>query len=244
MKDRFSHQAKHYAEFRPQYPAELFEFIFSHIGKFETAWDAGTGNGQAARVLAKKFDKVYATDISEKQLENAARADNIFYQRGGETTQLPDQSVDLITVAQAIHWFDRETFFTEAKRVGKPGAVIAVWGYGLIGAGPLIDPMIENFYTSIVGPYWDPERKLIDQHYKNLEFPFSELQPSAFLMSFEWTLAELEGYLTTWSAVQKYIKDKGNNPVPELMGAIEPHWTSKRRTVHFPLFLRLGRIRK
>ncbi len=153
---------------------------------------------------------------------------------------MPDHSVDLITVAQAIHWFDRQNFYDEVRRVAKPGAIAAVWGYGLLEIDKTIDPHISAFYISVVGPYWDPERKHIDQRYANIEFPFHEIPSPAFTMNFEWTLAELEGYLTTWSAVQKYWKEVGANPVPRLIQQLEPMWGYEKRNLKFPLFLRLG----
>lgn len=242
MKDRFSGHAPQYAAFRPHYPKELYDFIFRHVTNFDLAWDAGTGNGQAAVVLARHFMKVHATDISKKQLEHAVLHPSINYAEEGYSTSLPDHSVDLITVAQAIHWFDRQKFYDEAKRVGKPGAIIAVWGYGLLEVDKAIDLLISAFYVSVVGSYWDPERKHIDQHYAHIEFPFHEIPSPAFTMKFEWTLAELEGYLTTWSAVQKYWKEVDENPVPGLIAEFQPRWGSGKRAVRFPLFLRIGRI--
>ena len=242
MKDRFSEHARQYAAFRPRYPQTLYDFIFQHVATFDLSWDAGTGNGQAATSLASRFNKVHATDISIKQLENAVQMPNISFVEGGETTHLPDRSVDLITVAQAIHWFDRMKFFKEANRVGKSGSVVAVWGYGLLKIDEIIDPLISEFYVSVVGPFWDTERKLIDQQYATIEFPFDEIPSPTFTMDVEWTLSELEGYLTTWSAVQKYWKEVGENPVPGLIAALRLQWGSGNRSVRFPLFLRLGRI--
>ncbi len=242
MKDRFSEHAPQYAAFRPHYPKELYDFIYQHVTKFDLAWDAGTGNGQAAVEFAKRFKKVHATDISKKQLENAVLVSNINYAEEGYVTSLPDHSVDLITVAQAIHWFDRQKFYAEVERVSKFGAIVAVWGYGLLGIEKTIDSLISAFYISVVGQYWDPERKHIDQRYVHIEFPFQEILSPAFTMNFEWTLAELEGYLTTWSAVQKYCKEVGENPVPGLIQQIERRWGLERRKVRFPLFLRLGRV--
>ena len=242
VKDLFSEQAKQYSEFRPRYPLALYEFIFGNVGGFDVAWDAGTGNGQAASVLASRFRKVSATDISATQLENAVRMVNIDYHVGGETTLLPDHSVDLITVAQAIHWFDRKKFWQEVKRVSKPDGTVAVWGYGLLNITCEIDPFIREFYTKIVGPYWDPERRLIDERYASFDFPFEEIQSPTFTMDFEWTLAELEGYLTTWSAVRKYQQERGENPVQALMKLVEPLWRNEKSKVRFPLFVRLGRV--
>lgn len=242
MKDRFSDQASLYAAFRPNYPKALYDFVFNHVRSFDLAWDAGTGNGQAAQVLAKRFTKVLATDISARQLEQAVRMDNITYSVGGETTKLGDRSVDLVTVAQAIHWFDQPTFYDEARRVLKPGGIVAVWVYGLLRISPAVDLLIDDFYTRVVGPYWDPERKLIDEELRTIEFPFQEIAVPAFNMQFEWTLAELEGYFNTWSATQKFIRDQSKNPVSALMDRITSISTVGNLSVTFPLFLRLGKI--
>ncbi len=243
MKDRFSEHSSLYAAFRPRYPQELYDFIFGHVRSFDMAWDAATGNGQAASVLAGSFEKVVATDISAKQLEHAIRLPNVDYVLAGETTVLADHSVDLITVAQAIHWLDRHKFYLEVRRVAKPGAVVAVWVYGLLKASPAIDPLIEHFYTRVVGPYWDPERRLIDEQLKTIEFPFEEIKSPVFSMTYEWTPAELEGYLNTWSATQNYIIANRVNPVTKLMAEVSEVHAASRLKVHFPLFLRLGVLR-
>lgn len=242
-KDLFSSHAAQYAAFRPTYPRELYDFIFSLTENFDSAWDVGTGNGQVARDISKKFNKVFATDISQKQIENATQADNIFYSVSGETSSFPEKSFDLICVAQAIHWFDREKFYTEVKRVAKPNSLIAIWGYGLLFINSKIDPMIRDFYVNVVGSYWDKERKLIDEELKTITFPFEEIKAPAFSFSFQWTLNELQGYLTTWSAVQKFMREKNFNPVDELIQKIKPLWESEKHTIQFPLFTRIGRVR-
>ena len=242
MKDRFSKHASQYAQFRPVYPDELYQFIFSQVKNFTNAWDAGTGNGQAAHIVAKRFKKVFATDISSAQLEQAIYSDNIVYAVGAEEIDQPDSSIDLITVAQAIHWFNIEKFFTCAARVGTPDAVIAVWGYGLLRVNPVIDKYIDHFYLNVVGPYWDPERRLIDEHYKTIPFPFQEIEAPSFSFSFQWPLAQLEGYLNTWSAVRRFINTNQTNPVDTLITQLKPHWLNQQE-VTFPLFLRIGRIK-
>jgi ubiquinone/menaquinone biosynthesis C-methylase UbiE len=242
MKDLFSYQAKQYASFRPTYPRELYDFIFSHLNHFDMAWDAGTGNGQVASDLAKKFNKIMATDISARQLENAHQRKNIFYSQAGEVTDLPVQSVDLVTVGQAIHWFDREKFYQEVKRVAKPHSLLAVWGYGLVSIHPEIDLHLRHFYAQIVGPYWDKERILIDEQYRTLSFPFEEFRTPSFQFLFEWSLEELRGYLGTWSSVQKYILANKIDPVDNLINKIQTFWRAKLQTINFPLFLRLGKV--
>jgi len=241
MKDRFSQHAPQYAQFRPVYPKELYAFIFSKVKKFDCAWDAGTGNGQAARELAKKFKKVLGTDISSAQLSQAIKIDNVFYSISAEEIKLPPNSLDLITVAQAIHWFDVQKFFDCVVQVGKPNAVVAVWGYGLLSINPILDSPINHFYKNVVGSYWDPERKLIDNHYSTIPFPFQEIDTPPFSFSFQWPLEQLQGYLNTWSAVRKYIAVNQTNPVDALVAELKPHW-HRAMTVTFPLFLRLGRL--
>lgn len=243
MKDLFSKHASNYAQFRPVYPDELYQFIYSYLKHFDFVWDAGTGNGQAAHVLARRFRKVRATDISASQLKQATRAHNVIYSIAAEEIDQPESSVDLITVAQAIHWFDIKKFFACVNRVGKPDAVIAVWGYGLLTINPEIDKYINHFYKNIVGPYWDPERKLIDDRYQTIPFPFTEVHSPLFSFSFQWPLSQLAGYLNTWSAVRKYIAKNKNNPVEPLIEQLHQHWKQEMK-VTFPLFLRLGHIKK
>jgi SAM-dependent methyltransferase len=240
MKDRFSKQAKQYVQFRPLYPPELFEFIYAHLSQFCAAWDAGTGNGQAAWILSKKFEKVFATDISEKQLVNAQYSANIFYSVANERSSLANQSVDLVTVAQAAHWFDMKLFAEEVNRVLKPDGLIAVWGYGLLTINKEIDYLINHFYHSVIGNYWDKERRHIEEHYANLYFPFKEILTPSFAISVLWNLDELKGYFTTWSSVQKYITANGENPAAKLMKEVAIHWKGERQIINFPVFLRLG----
>lgn len=240
MKDRFSKYANQYAQFRPSYPSDLFEFIYKKVHQFDLAWDAGTGNGQAARELSKKFKQVIATDISARQIENAYQASNISYSTHLEKFPLREHSVDLITVAQAAHWFDMELFSQEVKKVLKLNGVIAVWGYGLLSINDETDELITHFYKEIIGPYWDKERKHIDEFYTNLYFPFKEIPTPPFSITTFWTLEELYGYISTWSSVQKYIQQHGHNPVDKLMKVIKNHWVGELQIVNFPLFLRMG----
>ncbi|HTH54628.1 MAG TPA: class I SAM-dependent methyltransferase [Cyclobacteriaceae bacterium] len=241
-KDLFSGHASQYAAFRPTYPKGLYDYLFAHVKEFGNAWDAGTGNGQVARDLCKRFKHVFGTDISDKQIENAVRTENISYSVAAETTSFPEKAFDLICVAQAIHWFDREKFYSEVKRVAKPQALLAIWGYGLLNINKDIDPIIGDFYKNIVGPYWDKERKLIDEEYRTIGFPFDEIKTPAFSFSFQWRLDELQGYLTTWSAVQKFRREKNINPVDELSENLNPLWHSTKLTVNFPLFARIGTV--
>jgi ubiquinone/menaquinone biosynthesis C-methylase UbiE len=243
MKDRFSSHANEYAQFRPTYPSDLYEFIFQHVKHFDAAWDCGTGNGQAARDLSMRFKKVFATDISVKQIQNAYKKENIFYSLANERTEFPDESFDLITVAQAVHWFNMEDFSHEIIRVSKPSGIVALWGYGLLSINPTIDELVNQFYTEVVGPYWDPERRHIDEQYKNLFFPFKEIKSPQFTFSTRWTFEDLAGYLNTWSAVKNYSMAIGENLIDNFMDQLKIYWKDETQTVNFPIFLKMGIIK-
>jgi ubiquinone/menaquinone biosynthesis C-methylase UbiE len=246
MKDNFSKQSGNYAKYRPTYPEELFEFILSHIKTRNVAWDCGTGNGQTAKILAENFEKVFATDISQQQLDHAYRVHNIFYSlQPAEQTDFLENLFDLITVSQALHWFRVEEFYKEVRRVAKPGAWIAVWTYSNLSISPEIDELINvQHYQKRLGKYWDYERKYVDEHYQTLPFPFKEIETPSLKIKLQWNLEELKGYLETWSALQKFIAVSHFDPVPELIGKIKPYWITERLPVVFPLHLRMGQIEK
>lgn len=242
MKDRFGGHASSYAVFRPSYPASLYNFILDHTPGRDAAWDCACGNGQVAKDLSPHFGLVHGTDISRKQLDNAFMAPNIRYSlSSAEKTSFSHDSFDLVAVGQALHWFKLKDFFAEVSRVGKKGSTIAVWGYGLVRINNVLDPIIDDFYVNVIGPYWDPERRLIDDHYNSIEFPFPKILPPAFDFSFDWDIEEFRGYITTWSAVQKFIAQENHNPVDELIGKLTGRWKGKEK-VTFPLFLLLGHI--
>ncbi len=242
MKDNFSSQANVYAQYRPGYPRELFEYILGFVKEKDLAWDCGTGNGQSALELSNYFKKVFATDISQKQLDNAVAKENILYAlEPAEKTSLADRSVDLITVAQAIHWFRFDAFYAEVKRVAKPGAVIAVWTYSLLKISDEIDTIINEYHFSTLENYWDPERKYVDDGYASISFPFTEVRTPAFNIELNWSLNELEGYLNTWSALQKFITANSYSPVKDIIEKIRPYWgDGEKRKMIFPVYLRLG----
>jgi len=243
-KDLFSAHAKQYAAFRPDYPVALYEFIFQHLQDKKNAWDCATGNGQVAQYLAKYFGEVHATDISAQQLAEGVQHPNIHYQVcPAEQATFPDDYFDLITVAQALHWIDVDKFYTEVRRVGKKGALLAVWGYGLLDINTTIDPLIKHFYTNIVGPYWDSARKLVDERYETIAFPFDEIGPGKFSIDVAWTLDHLAGYLETWSAARGYIQAHQQNPVTPLILKLRNYWKEDEvKTISFPIFIRLGKI--
>jgi ubiquinone/menaquinone biosynthesis C-methylase UbiE len=247
MKDLFSKQAKTYAQFRPEYTDELYGFILQHVDNQQVAWDCATGNGQAAKVLAGHFTKVYATDLSQKQLDNAVQKENIFFSnQTAESTNFDDNTFDLITVAQAVHWFDFDKFYAEAKRVAKPNATIAVWGYGNIKFDDKeLDGQMWDFYSNRVGKYWNFERRHIEEEYRTLPFPFEEIVSPKFSIVRKWQRHEFEGYLNSWSAVQNCKNTEGVNPVDDFMLDLSAVWGEfERKLLRFPLFLKMGKVVK
>lgn len=242
MKDLFSVQANDYARFRPQYPQALFDHIFSFVKGKTLAWDCGTGNGQTAVVLSRYFDHVMATDISRRQLLYATPVTNISYRVEPEgRTSIHDKSVDLVTASQALHWFDTEGFFEEVRRVSKPGAVLACWVYGLLRVDEHTDKHIDHLYNDVLGPFWDAERRHVDNGYADIPFPLDVFPDPGFTMEVEWTLVQLEGFLSTWSALQHYRLQSSDDPVRQTIRAISAHWPKDElRRVRFPLNLKLG----
>jgi SAM-dependent methyltransferase len=240
FKDHFSRDAAAYAEYRPRYPDELFVWLAAQAPSRRLAWDAGTGNGQAAVALAEYFSRVVATDPSEEQLAEAPARPKLEYRQAAEEAALPDASVDLVTVAQALHWFDRPRFWAEARRVLRPRGVIAVWCYQPQRVSPEIDRLIHRFYHDTVGPWWPPDRKLVEQGYRTIEFPFREITPPEFSMSAEWTLEQQLGYVGTWSAVSRMREATGQDPVGELRPELDQAWGDGRRLVVWPLSVRAG----
>lgn len=245
MKDHFSTISEKYAKFRPDYPQTIYDFLYPLLSQKDSAWDCGTGNGQVALELAKDFQSVEATDLSPQQLKHAPPADNIRYSvQGAEHTTFADDSFDLITVAQAVHWFDFDKFNTEVKRVGRPNSIIALFGYELNTITPEIDAIVRYLYKDIVGAYWDPERKHIEDNYQNIPFPYRELESPEITNIKLWRIDHLIGYLNTWSATQQYKKAKGSNPVELIEADLRKVWgTAEVRKVCFPIIFRVGRIK-
>jgi len=246
-KDLFSNQASLYAQYRPSYPDGLYEFILQQVANPQQAWDCATGNGQAAVELARYFEKVMATDISEKQLQQAIPNEKITYSIStAEQTPFPDNSFDCITVAQAYHWFQFDAFEKEVRRIAKPGAVIAIWGYSLVVCEEeALNTIIKTFYRDTVGAYWDNERRYIDDHYTTVPFPYEPLPSKEFQITVQWNRRQLIGYFNTWSSVQHFIKAHQYNPVNELAAVIESVWPGEGyKSFYFPLFLKLGKVLK
>lgn len=243
FQDHFSTQAKTYAAARPTYPPELFAALAKLSPGHALVWDAGAGNGQASVALAAHFTRVVATEPSAAQRAAAAAHPRVEYHEAAETaTMLADGSVDLVTVAQAVHWFDRPKFYREVQRVLRPDGVVALWGYELSGITAEIDAAVLRFYRGPIGSYWPPERVHIENGYRSIEFPFAELSFPVATMELDWTLAQFAGYLRSWSAVVRYQKEKGIDPVTLLEAELAAWWGEGARRITWPLVGRVGRV--
>lgn len=245
MKDRFSIQAEAYARFRPVYPKELYDYMFERVSQPCRAWDAGTGNGQVAQVLARYFDEVHATDISEAQLSKAPEVSNVHYTvQSAEAATFPDAFFNLIVVAQAIHWFDFDAFYTQVQRCAAPGALLVVMGYGNVHTEGPVQEVLSEFYSQTVGPYWDAERRYIDEGYKTIPFPWDSMEVPDFSINCSWNQDALLGYLSSWSAVQRYTQILGHSPLPAVVENLNACWgTQELKSFEFPVLLKVARVR-
>ena len=243
--DRFGAKANAYAAYRPTYPKELFAYLAETAPAHSLAWDCATGSGQAAVGLAERFEQVIGTDASANQIAEAVAHPRVQYLVAtAESSGLRDASVDLCTVAQALHWFNLEKFYAEVRRVLVPGGVLAVWTYSAIGLDEeTIDRHMQHFYSGVVGPYWPRERRLVESGYRALSFPFKDIEAPVFALQAEWSLDRLLGYVRTWSAVSRYTLERGSDPVIELDELLRALWgpPDRRRRVYWPMSLRLGR---
>ena len=242
--DHFSGHAAAYAKARPTYPAALFAHLAELAPARDLAWDVGCGNGQAARALAEHVERVVATDASARQLAQAAAHPRVeFACARAERAPLPDGAVALVTVAQALHWFDLDAFHAEVRRVARPGAILAEWSYDLMHVTPEVDAVVRHLYGDVVGRYWPPERIHVEDGYARLAFPFERVAAPTFAMQLEWTLEQLLAYLGTWSSVRRCAEDRGVDPVADVRAELAAAWGSApARLVRWPLALRIGRI--
>lgn len=246
FKDYFSAGADDYAQFRPDYPPALFEYIASLTPRRVRAWDCATGNGQAAVGLSEFFQEVLATDASAKQIASAIPNPRVRYiVANAEALPFPAGSIDVVTIAQALHWFDFSAFYAEVNRVLASGGVIAAWTYTWAKIAPPIDEIMRRYARGIVGSYWPPERRHVDEEYRTIPFPFDVIETPAFSIEKNWTMNEFLGYLGTWSSSQQYIKQNHRNPVDRITGPLSREWGDPelRRTVRWKLTLRAGRVR-
>jgi len=244
--DRFAPMAADYADFRPHYPKALFDWLARLTPGRKLAWDCATGTGQAAVGLAALFERVVATDASAAQISQATPHPRIEYRVArAESSGLNAHSADIITVAQALHWFDRDRFYTKVRRVLKPGGLLAVWICGAPSTDDAgINALLTRFQDEIVGPCWPPERAWVDSGYRSMELPFPVLTAlPAFIMSAAWTLPELLGYFGTWSATRLYQEQFGHHPLEPIHAELLATWGSpdRARPITWPLTVRVAR---
>jgi SAM-dependent methyltransferase len=245
FKDHFSGHAGIYAAARPTYPKELFEWLASQCASHSLVWDAGCGNGQASIALADYFDRVFASDPSATQIASAEPHPNIRYAvEPAEQCSLPDKSVACVCVAQALHWFNFDVFFAEAKRVLQNGGVLAVWTYEKSSVNRSVDAVFEKLYRGTLDDYWPPERKHVESAYRNIDFPFIEFKSPDFELHCDWNLAQYLAYLRSWSASQRYLKATGIDAVGSIENEMQSAWGNpeEKRVVLWPLTVRAGRF--
>jgi SAM-dependent methyltransferase len=252
FRDHFSGHANAYREARPLYPPALFDWLARTAPMRTLAWDAGCGNGQASVALAAHFARVFATDPSTNQIANAEARQNVEYRvEPAEQCSLAPASADLVTVAQALHWFDFARFFAEVARVLKPGGLFAAWSYADCQVTPAIDALKNRVYVDLTGPYWPPERAYVDAGYRTIPIPlgnhapFEEVAAPAFEMRVDWDAAQFLAYLRSWSATQRYMKAIGSDPVATIEDEIRGAWgdPAARRAVRWDFHVRCARLR-
>ena len=242
FKDYFSENSQEYDRFRPTYSEDLFSYLSSLSIQHQQAWDCATGTGQSAIALSEYYASVIATDASETQINNTQKKHGITYQIAtAENSHIEACSIDLITVAQALHWFNIDTFSKEVNRVLKDKGILAVWSYNLLSVQDDIDKEISYLYNTILGEYWPEERRMVEDGYKSVQLLFKEIETPSFTMSANWDLSQLIGYLCTWSATKEYQKEFGVNPVEKVYDRIAEIWGEPEKvlSIQWPLNIRL-----
>ena len=246
FEDHFSGHAEDYARHRPRYPEELFAWLAAKSPSRALAWDAGTGSGQVAVALAELFDRVIASDASVEQLARATPHERVEYRHESSgRSSLDAHSADLIAAGAAAHWFDLDDFYAEVRRVGRDGAVVALFSYGPRDFADVIGPAVERFNTAILGPYWPERIRYVHERYATLPFPFDEIAAPPFEMTADWNLWNLIAFLETWSASQRYFTEHGTRATEEILPELLEVWgdPDERRTLRCPIFVRAGYVR-
>jgi SAM-dependent methyltransferase len=241
----FTTVAREYANFRPGYPPELFAWLARVSPAREAVWDAGCGSGQASVALAEHFSSVHATDVAAEQIAAAKPHPRVRYAVApAERSGLADASMDLVTVAQALHWFDVEAFYAEARRVARPGALLVVWNYPRPEFDePALDEVFRDFYANVVGPYWPAGRKHVEDNYATLPFPQPEIPHPRFAIDLDWSRSQVIGYVSSWSATARHREALGADPVPLLSRALQDVWPEDRPArLRMPLGMRVAKI--
>ena len=245
FQDHFSGDSGAYARFRPRYPAALFSWLASLTPGHDLAWDAGTGSGQAAIALIRHFRSVVATDASAEQLAQAERHERVTYRcEPSHRASIVDQSVDIITAGAAAHWFELDDFYAEVRRVARPGAIVALFSYGPRDLADAIHPAVHHYQEVVLRDYWPERIGLVHDRYATLPFPFEEIEAPSFTMSAEWTLAGALAFLETWSASQRYRRERGTLPTDSIAAELAKEWDDPERLRRFEiaLFMRVGRV--
>jgi SAM-dependent methyltransferase len=244
-RDRFSRQAARYARFRPSYPIALYEQLVKLVPAREHAWDCATGSGQAARELSRYFTRVTATDVSAAQLKHASAPANVSFKvAAAESPNLFEPaSLDLVTVAQAAHWFNPETFYPQVRAALKPGGIIAIWGYGWFRISPEIDAILHPYGSDFLAPFWSERNRIVLEGYRNFPFPFERIPVANMQMRCRWSLPRIKGYLDSWSATQSYRDQTGQDPFDTIHDALSAAWRKpgQRRSVVWDLTILVGR---
>lgn len=239
--DHFSTASAGYARHRPRYPDALFAWLADRAPARTLAVDVATGNGQAATALARHFSRVLAFDASAAQIAEAEPAERVSYAVApAEAIPLPDAGTDCLTVAQALHWFELPAFYTEARRVLRPGGLAAAWTYNRLTVTPAIDAVVEHLYADLLGSDWPGERHHVETGYRELPFPFERLAPPAFSMAADWSCDDLLGYLGTWSAVKRHRTRTGRDPLAAVATDLRTAFGDGIRPVHWPLAMLAG----
>lgn len=243
FKDHFSDKSANYAKYRPRYPDALFDHLAGLCDRQDLAWDCATGNGQSALGLARHFRHVIATDASAAQIDAAIPHPAVSYRVApAEQGGLDEDSVDLLAVGQALHWFDLAKFFAEAQRAVRPGGVVATWSYRMCTVDDTVDAVLDELYSGIVASFWPPERDIVDNEYRDIEFPVPLIEVPAFEMRLTWAVDDMLGYLRTWSASKRYENQHGEDPVSIIETPLRDTWGDASRDAVWPLTVCAYRI--
>jgi SAM-dependent methyltransferase len=245
FKDHFSSHSSGYAAYRPTYPPELVTFLAGIAPRTERVIDCGCGNGQLSVLLASRFRQVVAVDASAAQIAAAQPHERVVYRVApADRTGEADGSADLLTVAQAAHWFALDPFYEEVRRVLRPRGVVALITYGILDVNEDIKPLVDDFFFKVIGPYWPAGREHVNTGYRQLAFPFDEVEAPALSSDVSWTFPEFIGYIDTWSAVREAEKAVGREPIITFADALARVWGAphRRRGIRWPLSMRVGRV--